>query len=406
MLRSLQAMARMMELTITNQIRLMNNQREKKEISVILQLEELITQVPFLSDVKLEKWSSDLASMMSREKYRPCKDGDDCHKNDCEYSHPAEVKKKKMVEMDIILGKLKERAVSELQGRPNRLAQFDFRWTLNKAPIATGNKMETVLDNEGKSVKDFKDFNDKATYDKVKNDIREDLFKQLCAALNKVTWTNFDLIVSQVGSLLDAMNNESILNDDEASNILAMVTKHTIYTEAYGQMWSQLTEVYPCLLTAEKKVLDGYLDCYATGNIEIQSRYNNQMTSVVKSKQRAALTSFLMHTMKHSAVALEREEVTQKLEYLVDKLRILREKGQCSIKHFEDISSDLIIFMREGWEVLYREEVWPEGVRQVEATIEHLLKERENGKKANIRILYAFQDLIQDMKEQGGYHTC
>ena len=138
--------------------------------------------------------------------------------------------------------------------------------------------------------------------------------------------------------------------------------------------------------------------------------------------------------MKYSSVSVEREEVTNILKVLATRLDTLLDKGECNSLEFRAIIDDMVVFLREGWEVLYREEVWPLCTHQIDITITHLQRQRQElksyhenfnnsnnggGKKkegrgrgdnggaqscTSSRMLFMLEDVMRDIMEQGRYH--
>jgi hypothetical protein len=208
--------------------------------------------------------------------------------------------------------------------------------------------------------------------------------------------------------MVDSLALDTLLDEHSSGKLLAMMTDHTIYVEAYGKMWSTLAEVYPCLQVPAKKLLDGYLAYYS----HCDHTHDSHLEACVQKRQRVALTSFLVHTMKYSAVSVEREELTCKIEFIVSRLGHLMEQEDgggmdCDSGEFDALMTDLFIFVREGWEVLCREEVWPLCLQLMEKTLSLLTLQQtqaSNKKKSKTRWQFKLEEVLADIKEQGRYH--
>lgn len=395
----------------------MNKQRQNKEGDVIQDLEKLSVAVPSLSDHQLEKLRKGIATLSSillskdykknASEQSPCRRGDKCKKPRCCFSHPHEDKKKKSMEQLLI----------QMQDEAKELR---YTTSSNRKSDSVPTPTLTFFSPETKNA------TTKGPGREEEEERVLETLRNIRCALNKVTWSNYDTLLAQVASLVDSLFVGGLLNDPVSAALLKMMTDHTIYTEAYGKMWSSLTEVYPCLLTAGQTFLDGYSEYYDRCRGEVVDdgedidNAEKQFVNYTKKKQRFALTSFLVHTMKYSSVSLEREAVTEKMHFMVSRLAILLTNDDFNGKEFEALIDDMVVFLREGWEVLYREEVWPLCVRQVEKTIARMIHFKEGRQRhkeskgrvdiniandCNLRILYMLEDVMKDIIEQGRYHT-
>jgi hypothetical protein len=414
----------------------MNMQRQNNELRVTQDLEKLISQVPLLSDQKLEKMRKDIAFILSREGLsregtRPCRNGDQCKLPTCCFTHPCDEKKASAEEL---VSQLREEAAAL------RHPKSKFSTAVNGSGLDSTKSSSSSIatpdiactqqhERDEKKINERKNHEDSdsdADADEDKDEhYTEELCRQIRCALNKLTWSNYNTITSQVASLVDALFVEDLLIPPTCDVLLAMVTDYTIYVEAYGKMWSALAEVYPCLLAAEKKLFDGYLAYYAhCVDDKPETPADQEGALSAKKKQRTALTSFLVHTMKYSSVSVEREEVTEKMQFLVTRLDniLLVGKNSSNCGEFNALLSDLVVFVREGWEVLHREEVWPLCIQQIEKIIGHLQMQRraeQEGttsrgttsppaaarEKCSMRSLFVLEEVLGDIKDQGAYHT-
>ena len=180
-----------------------------------------------------------------------------------------------------------------------------------------------------------------------------------------------------------------------------MITDHTIYVAAYGKMWSALSEVYPGLLHASKNIMNNYLSIY--------DEVSNQPFELPQFKvKRSALTKFIVHSMNFSSFAMERESIIEILEAMLGRMELLLEYDMHIVKgdrDFDLVICDFALFLREGWEVLCREEVWPECIQFIEKTLLQFKHDRNRGFAVNRRILIMLEDLLHNINAQGTYHS-
>lgn len=365
------------------------------EEKVVQDLEKLSRGVALLSDAQLDKLMKDIAILLPGDRRDrrpvPCRYDNLCKKADCRFSHPQREKKASM-----------QHLLTQMRDEANKLkySQSEYLTAVHPSapPLTRTPAPETIPLKESNRKEDM------ANRDKV-----SDTLHQVRSVLNKVTWSNYDTLLSQLASLVDSLFVTDLLDDSVSAALLTMMTDYTIYVEAYGKMWSTLTEIYPCLLTAEQNILNSYLEYYdhCVGNDKEKSvNRNEDISTCIKKRQRSALTSFLVHSMKYSSVSTEREEITEKINFLVRRLDTLQDKGVCNGEEFTALIDDMLVFLREGWEVLYREEVWPLCIQQIEKTIAFFKHQRTVGGVVPLRLLFALEGLMKDIVEHGRYHNC
>lgn len=366
--------------------------RNQSEREVIQRLKELISQVPLMSEkelVELQRGVTNKVLLPDTMRTQHCRNGDECKRIDCRFSHPADRKKAAL-----------ENAVEELKRPlPGILTRFN-EVTRRSAVAAATDSGRHHREHKKNAVEKWSQ-----DIAKEKNTIRDKLTIGICASLNKVTWKNYNVVMSTMGGQLSTLSEHSVLDEAQADKILAMMTRHTAYMECYGQMWSELADAFPSLLQAEKKLLDMYMQ-YNCHEFDLESRGGGGVALLMAIKHRAALTSFLMHAMKHSTSSHLREGLSEVMSIMVHRMKFLRQGGHCNCREFKSIMSDFLIFVREGWEVLCREEVWPLAMLEAEEIIGQLRKDRGAGRQVELRILFQLQDVLRDVTEQGGYHTC
>lgn len=232
---------------------------------------------------------------------------------------------------------------------------------------------------------------------------REEIFlHHTQAALNKVLWSNYENIMTEIASQVDAMYFDGLLNDDVCSALVEMFSKQVIHTEIYAIIWTSLTAVYPCLVEAEKKVLDTYLDIY---EYDFVSHSSLSADNSGMKKQREGLTSFLLFTMKHSSSSMTRVEMTEKFEFLVTRLATLCSMNKLEGQELEIVVDDILVFVRNGWEILYREEIWPLSIETMELLKSSMKKQKGTGKFPNSRLYFQLEDTLKDIVDQGRHHT-
>ena len=407
----------------------MNTQRETKQIQVMQVLRKLSEAVPALSDSQLDKFLKNVkllsclppdCKMMPIEE-RNCRYGDKCKNTYCSFSHSQEDGKKQSVNQ--LLKEMKDKAKHLRQFHAVRLLKSDKvtqdaerkkERVQEEAKRKEDIAQEEAKRKEERAQEEAKRKEERAQEEaKRKEDRVQDTLRNVRCAFNKVTWSNYDTLLAQVASLVDSLYMDGLLNTTVSSEIFTMMTDHTIYVEAYGKMWSTLAEVYPCLLPAGQKVLDTYLEYYDQfrGEECEVATADKQLDNCIKKRQRIALTSFLVHSMKFSNVSLEREEVTEKMHYMVSRLNILLEKGECNGGEFGSLIDDMVVLLREGWEVLCREDVWPLCIQQMEKTIAYFTDRRQQPRgqgeqDVKLRILFVLEDVMRDIVEQGRYYSC
>lgn len=366
---------------------------------MIQQLEELISQMPSMPEKEFAKLQHGISKLLPPEtkqkQLRLLKDK--CERLHRKFPHPVNKKQAAL-----------ENAVNELkQPLPGIIARFN---EATRRPVVAqpGSNHQCRQEDKNKAVNGWT----QDTSCDSSGAIRDELTSGIRASLNKVTWSNFDVIMSTMGGQLSALSDQNMLDETQADSILAMMTRHTEYMECYGQMWSELADAFPCLRLAEKKLLGTYMLYYCQEeDLASRDRAHNPWNDdrgvalLMARRHRAALNSFLMHAMKHSTTSYLREGLSEKLAIMVHRVKVLREGGRCHCREFNSIVSDILVFMREGWEVLYREEVWPLAFQQVEEIIEHLRKQRVLGRQVELRILFQLQEMVRDVTAQGGHHT-
>jgi hypothetical protein len=233
-----------------------------------------------------------------------------------------------------------------------------------------------------------------------------DILRRIQGAINKVAWSNFDTLMDEITSLVNELSVNNVLSQNSCV-ILKMITNQVIHSEAYAKIWTALTEIYPVLLTAEKTLLDKYMDfydCNDIGNITLLDP-EIDFDRAMRIRRRDALTTFLLYTMKHSASSLAREKMTRELQRILSRIGIMVEKGICDGSQFDGLIRDLLLFVRKGWEVLYREEVWPICITAIEKLIAFLRSRVNSGIVVSKKYILDLRDALKEIIDQGRYHT-
>jgi hypothetical protein len=234
--------------------------------------------------------------------------------------------------------------------------------------------------------------------DDVDDEFTEDgILRKLRYAFNRVAWSNYDILLAEVASLIDTLSVLNLLNKNVSERILMMMVDYTIYEEAYGKMWVTLSEVYPCLHEGTKALMDNYMDYYST--------FKKFYPTPAMKQQRKALTAFLTHLVQYSSGSLERDEVGKIMGLIVERLKDLRMEGHHKIPEFDALAGDLIVLMIKGGSHMYREDMWPSCVREIEEILEfHSESKCHGGKGINTKILFALEDLMADIYRNSRYH--
>ena len=353
----------------------MMNERQRKEKNVSQTLQELIIQLPSMDDFILENLEQHLGTVMrdSRKNRRKAP----------ERAKTADLKLEKMQSAQNVLARMEQEA-RELRKPISEKRQGSS--CPSKCPSkSTSRKNTDVLD--------------------TRQDKAANILRNIQASLNKMAWSNYDKIVDQIVTSINELSVHGLLSN-HSDTILTMITNQVIHSEAYGKMWASLTDIFPKLLVAEKKVLDKYMDYYDNDHTFIVvSNPRTCLERSTKKRQHSALTSFLLHAMKHSCGSMTRVEMAAKLGLLLARVNDLVQRNECASDIFDDLVDDMLIFTREGWEVLYREEVWPACIQVIERLTAHWELQRNLNQKVKMKTMFQLRDMLKDIIDQGRYYT-